>query len=73
VLAQAFTYFAVFGAAIFGYDEANILGLYALFSVFAQRELEVPCVNEIDDLDLGRSFLAIFGSVIVALTLIPIK
>jgi len=73
VLAQAFTYFAVFGAAIFGYDEANILGLYALFSVFAQRELEVPCVNEIDDLDLGRSFLAIFGSVVVALTLIPIK
>jgi len=72
VVAQAAAFLYIFGSGLFGYDPINILVIYGLFSIFAQSEQEVPCLNELDDLDLGRSFLAIFGSVIVALTLIPI-
>lgn len=72
VLAQAAAFLYIFGSALVGYDPINILIVYGFFSIFAQSEQELPCLNELDDLDLGRSFLAIFGSIIVALTLIPI-
>lgn len=72
VLAQAASFFFIFASSLFGYDPINILIVYGFFSIFAQSEQEVPCLNELDDIDLARSFLAIFGSIIVALTLIPI-
>ena len=56
----------------FGGDEVNTLLLYAVFCQFWQKEAEVPCRNEVDELDSVRGFLAIGASLIVMLTLIPL-
>lgn len=59
-------------AGFFGADQANILLSYAIFCQVWQREMEVPCRNEVDELDSGRGFVAIGMSLIVMLTLIPL-
>ena len=59
-------------AGVFGADEASILLFYAVYCQFWQKEAEVPCRNEADELDAARGFLAIGVSLLVLLTLIPL-
>ncbi|KAL3817745.1 hypothetical protein ACHAXA_010965 [Cyclostephanos tholiformis] len=59
-------------AGFFGIDQMNIFLCYAIFCQIWQRDLEVPCRNEVDELDSVRGFIAIVISLIVILTLIPL-
>merc|ERR1712029_899478 len=59
-------------AGFFGMDNANILLCYAIYCQLWQMEAEVPCRNEVDELDLARGFVAIGMSLIVVLILVPL-
>jgi len=60
-------------ANFFGGDPSNILVCYAGFTQTWQGEPEVPCRNEIDELDLVRGFLAIGMWTFATLTLVPMS
>jgi membrane-associated protease RseP (regulator of RpoE activity) len=59
-------------SGLFGADQSNILISYALYSQLWQKEPEIPCRNEVDELDAMRGCVAIAMSVFVMLTLIPL-
>lgn len=59
-------------AGFFGADQANILLCYAIYCQIWQKEAEVPCRNEVDELDSVRGLVAIGVSLIVILSLIPL-
>lgn len=59
-------------SGVFGLDESNILLSYVLIVTIWQRSPEIPCLNEVDDIDLGRVAVAIAGAMLAALTLIPL-
>eukprot|EP00957_Ditylum_brightwellii_P147434 11226474-Ditylum_brightwellii.AAC.1 len=54
-------------------NESNILLFYSLFVTIWQREPEMPCKNEVDELDLARGAVAIGAAVLVALALVPLS
>eukprot|EP00956_Cyclotella_meneghiniana_P033017 scaffold92765_cov67-Cyclotella_meneghiniana.AAC.4 len=58
---------------LFGLDESGIFIFYALYTQFFQKEPEIPCRNETEELDTRRGLLAIAMSVVVALTLFPLS
>ena len=58
---------------LFGADESGIFIAYALYCQFFQKETEIPCRNEVDELDSIRGLVAIMLSVVVVLTLIPLS
>uniref|UniRef100_A0A7S2A296 Peptidase M50 domain-containing protein n=1 Tax=Trieres chinensis TaxID=1514140 RepID=A0A7S2A296_TRICV len=58
-------------AGVFGLDDANLLLWYSFYASIWQRETEVPCRNEIDDLSTERGLVSIALFVLVMLTLIP--
>ena len=58
---------------LFGADQVNIFLCYAIFCQVWQKEMEVPCRNEVDELDSVRGFVAIGISLIVILTLVPLQ
>ncbi|KAL3790813.1 hypothetical protein HJC23_004714 [Cyclotella cryptica] len=60
-------------SGLFGADESNILISYALYSQLWQKEPEIPCRNEVDELDAIRGSVAIAMSVFVMLALIPLS
>lgn len=60
-------------AGFFGTDPVNILLFYAVYSQTWQKEAEVPCRNEVDELDVARGFVAIGMSLVVILTLAPLS
>ncbi len=70
---QGFTLLILAISGIFGADELNILLCYALFAQFWQREAEIPCRSEVDELDSLRGLIAIGMSIFVVLTLVPLK
>ena len=57
---------------LFWFDKSWILILYALFALLWQRELKMPALNEVDDLDTIRGIVGIASAVQDALTLIPL-
>jgi hypothetical protein len=59
-------------AGFFGADRANTLLCYAIFCQCFQNESEIPCRNEVDELDTLRGLVAIGLSVIMVLTLTPL-
>jgi membrane-associated protease RseP (regulator of RpoE activity) len=59
-------------AGVFGVDQTNVLLCYAIFCQLWQKEPEVPCRNEVDELDSGRGFIAIATAVLVLLILTPL-
>jgi hypothetical protein len=59
-------------AGFFGADKANTLLCYAIFCQCFQNEAEIPCRNEVDELDSFRGIVAIGMSLIVVLTLMPL-
>ena len=59
-------------AGLFGADQVDILLTYAVYCQIWQKETEIPCRNEVDELDTVRGFIAIGASLIVFLTLTPL-
>jgi len=59
-------------SGVFGLDESNILLSYVLIVTIWQRNPEIPCKNEVDDVDFGRVSVAIAAAMLAALTLIPL-
>ena len=60
-------------AGAFGLDDASIFLGYAFYASIWQREPEIPCRNEVDELEVTRGFLSIGVFVLVMLTLIPMS
>lgn len=65
------------GLALFSLLLAGILGsdlalIYGLVVSLTQRDMEVPCLNEVDGVDTASGLLAIAGAVVVALAVIPV-
>eukprot|EP00522_Entomoneis_paludosa_P013050 CAMPEP_0172448464 /NCGR_PEP_ID=MMETSP1065-20121228/7479_1 /TAXON_ID=265537 /ORGANISM="Amphiprora paludosa, Strain CCMP125" /LENGTH=873 /DNA_ID=CAMNT_0013199973 /DNA_START=32 /DNA_END=2653 /DNA_ORIENTATION=+ len=56
---------------LFGFDQMNALLTYTLFSILWQRELEIPAINEVDQLDFVRGLVGIGMTFLVLLTLLP--
>lgn len=71
-LIQSFVTFFLLGIGFFGLDESNLFLTYVIFVVFTQRESEIPCKNEADELDFGRVCVSIAAAVLVTLALTPI-
>ena len=59
-------------SGIFGADNQDTLLCYAIYTQFFQKEPEIPCRNEVDELDTGRGFIAIATGLIVLLILTPL-
>ncbi len=72
-VAQGFFILSLAFAGLFGADQTNVLLCYAIFTQFWQKEPEVPCRNEVDELDSLRGFTAIALSVLVLLILTPMN
>uniref|UniRef100_A0A7S2PW85 Peptidase M50 domain-containing protein n=1 Tax=Skeletonema marinoi TaxID=267567 RepID=A0A7S2PW85_9STRA len=72
-VAQGFFILSLAFAGLFGADQTNVLLCYAIFTQFWQKEPEVPCRNEVDELDAVRGFIAIATSVVVFLILTPMN
>lgn len=68
---RTFSILSMCVAGLFGYDEARILIAYAAYAAFCQSEMEVPALNEVDELDNGRAVVAIVSWLLVLLTLLP--
>ena len=60
---------------LFGYDSYNIFIYYVIVYIylFQQNETDIPCKNEVDDIDNVRGLFAIFMGMIVALCLVPVN
>lgn len=58
---------------IFGFDDASILLTYSLFTFIWQRDLEGPCHNEVEELDIARATLALAAAFLVGVALIPLQ
>ena len=59
-------------SGFFGADNQDTLLCYAIYAQFFQKEPEVPCRNEVDELDTGRGFISIATAVLVLLILTPL-
>eukprot|EP00956_Cyclotella_meneghiniana_P026563 scaffold57743_cov50-Cyclotella_meneghiniana.AAC.5 len=65
-------FFLIF-VATFVSDSQDIFLGYLFLSSFTQRDLEIPCRNEIDKVELPRVAVAVVSWVIVALVLVPLR
>jgi hypothetical protein len=70
-LLEGFVLFVLVVVGFFGLDQSSLLLTYALFTSFYQRDPEIPCLNEVDDLGVTRGIIAILTSMVVAISLIP--
>merc|ERR1712157_161980 len=59
-------------AGFFGGDDSNLLLFFIFYANIAQRELEVPCRNEVDNVNDIRAVIAFLSAALVALSLIPL-
>ena len=59
-------------SGVFGLDDSNILLSYVLIVTVWQRNPEIPCRNEVDDVDYGRVAVAIAGTMLASLVLLPL-
>ena len=60
-------------SGFFGADNQDNLLCYAIYAQFFQKEPEIPCRNEVDELNTIRGFIAIGIWVLVALILVPLR
>lgn len=58
-------------AGIFGLDESRMMLAYTLYATLFQRELEIPAMDEVAELDYTRGAIGILMAFFVALTLFP--
>ena len=68
---QAITVFILIAVGFFGLDESNLFLTYVLYAFGTQRENEIPCRNEVDDIDFARVLTAIASLFVVVLALTP--
>jgi len=68
---QAATFVALSAMFVVGLSTSDLLLFYFAFAVFFQNELEVPCRNEVDDVDLSRLPVAGLAWFLMLLTIIP--
>ena len=54
-------------------SDSNILLGFLFINSFTQRDMEVPCRNEIDKADLPRAVAALVSFVLAALILVPMR
>ena len=52
-------------------NEMNVLLFYTIFAQIWQRESEIPCKNEIENVDDVRGIIALVTGLLVALSVIP--
>ena len=71
-LPESITFFSLFLSGFFGKDELNVLLLYACFVSFFVGEKEVPCRNEISDIDGVRGTIGIVGLLLAVLAVTPL-
>lgn len=72
-LVQLGTLFILVIVGLFGYDEQDVFLYYAIYAYILQRETEIPCRNEVTDIDdFSRGFLVIFMALLVPLCLVPV-
>jgi hypothetical protein len=57
--------------SFFGGDSVNLLLFYTIYAQLWQRECEIPCKNEIENVDNVRAGVALATGLLVALTVIP--
>lgn len=69
---QGFALLILVLSGFFGYDESNLLLSYAIFATLWQKEPEIPCRNEVDELDLTRGLIAIATAFVAVLSIVPI-
>lgn len=70
---SGFAYIALLFALIFIDDQKDIFLSFGIISTLTQRDLEVPCQNEIDKVGLSRSTAALGAFFLAALILIPLS
>ncbi len=58
-------------SSFFGGDPMNILLFYTIFAQIWQRESEIPCKNEIENVDNVRAAVAFITGILVSLAVIP--
>ena len=69
---SSLVFFALFVAS-FVSDTENILLGYLFIYSFTQRDMEIPCRNEIDKVELPRAIAALVSWFIAALILVPLR
>ena len=67
---QAAGFFALIALFFQGIFSSDLLLFYFAFMTF-QSESEIPCRNEVDDIDFSRVLLSTFAGVLVLLSIIP--
>ena len=68
---QAAGFFALIALFFQGIFSSDLLLFYFAFMTFFQSECEIPCRNEVDDIDFSRVLLSTFAGVLVLLSIIP--
>ena len=66
-----FAYIILLGALVF-LDQRDVFLSYCLVNSIVQRDLEVPCKNEVDRAGVGRAAAAIAAYFVAALVLVPL-
>lgn len=65
-------FFVIFVATFVSDAQDIFLGYLFLYS-FTQRDLEIPCRNEVDKIELPRVIVAVVSWAIAALILVPLR
>jgi len=58
---------------VLGNKQCDLLFSYALFTSFYQKDMEIPCRNEVDGIDDFRAIVAFGSTVLAALILLPLN
>ena len=53
--------------------DSNILLVYLFVYSFTQRDMEIPCTNEVDKVELPRAVAALVSWLLAALILVPLR
>ena len=68
---QLIDFIALTGLFFLGLFASDAFLFYVSFLLFLQGEPEIPCRNEVDEVDFSRVILSIFAGFVVLLTVIP--
>lgn len=69
---SSLVFFVLFVGSFIADDQGILLGYIFLYS-FTQRDMEVPCRNEVDKANVPRLIAAVASWLIAALILIPLR
>ena len=66
-------YIFILVSLLFVDDQRDIFFSYMIVNTLVQRDLEIPCVNEIDKVELPRAIAALVVFFVAALVLVPMS